>query len=1194
MTPEYPKMHYSAAQRGRSAGNTLFPGVSVAINRSVSAIRYGLLSIAYGPSPTRSGSIPIFLALLLLAPAAHAVLPAPAHTNLLVVLKGEPCADVYLRLRDSLGGPEIVRAIKERRAEIQQQQDVFVASIGQFGGRAIGRFHRLLNAVRIQIPLAEHSRVAAIPGVQSVLPATHFRRQTATSVPFIGAGTVWNPSGLNATGKGISIGIIDSGIDYTHADFGGSGVPADFANNDATIIEPGTFPTAKVVGGFDFVGDAYDADDPNNDVPKPDPDPLDCGSDGHGTHVAGIAAGYGVTADGKTYTGPYTTNLAPSSFKVGPGVAPEALLYALKVFGCTGTTLVVLDALDWATDPNDDNDYSDHLDVLNLSLGSPFGLTGAGDIEQSAINKLVDLGAVVVVSGGNAGDTFYILGSPGSAEKAITVAASIDQGTVTKALQVESPAAIAGLYTAVEGAFTVPLASLPALTGEAVYVQPTDACSDLADAADLTGKVALIDRGDCLFVDKVQRAQQAGAIAVVMVNNVPGDPITMGGTPGYTVTIPGVMISQADGARIKAHLGEKPVLRLASDLVLSHSEYADELEPNSSRGPALPSSLLKPDIAAPGFSISSARAGSGTDAIEETGTSMAAPHIAGAAALLRQLRPDWPAADIKSVLMNTAVRMHDRAGNPCPESQAGAGRVQVDKAALTFVTAKAAGDPGSVTLNFGAVVVTNLFATTRDVTLKNFGSDPVQLAVTVTNQVSDAGIALLPATNVITVPALGTITLSIRLQVDPSLFQGAQDPANSLSSSGLPRFTLGETSGQIWFQNQNTAIHLPYYASLRPGTAFAAESTVLGVPAGTNDVAVGLHIKGASAHPFPLVSVFQLGFTNSVQSGLADYLAPANLLAVGIASDAISRTEFDNATIFFALATAADWATPGGFQAGFTIEVDTNFDAVADYRIVNRSAGNSTQGELDSASSANDSFMPVVTRAPSGEERTNYFTGWFPPGSRDTALFNNSVLVLPVPVRLLDLDKTNAAFQFRILSTGPLVRGSTKVDQTPWISFNPAQPLVDPSVYGITNSPFSRDGEPVRLSLRRSAAREYGYSETDPIGVLLLHHSNPLATRFETVFLKPDNAPQTPLAMLAPQVDDNGKLRLRWTSNPGRLYRVLVTTDLATGFTHVLAAGIVATPPVTTFTDESFGTAGTGGQPGSDGSQARFYRVQQE
>src|SRR4029079_16006307 len=109
-------------------------------------------------------------------------------------------------------------------------------------------------------------------------------------------------------------------------------------------------------------------------------------------------------------------------------------------------------------------------------------------------------------------------------------------------IQVVSPASIAGAMAAVEGDFTLPINQAGPVQGQLVYVSPNDACNVLNNAASLSGKIALIDRGTCFFTDKIQPAQIAGAIAVIMVNNVPGAPISMGGSGSESSTIPGVMI----------------------------------------------------------------------------------------------------------------------------------------------------------------------------------------------------------------------------------------------------------------------------------------------------------------------------------------------------------------------------------------------------------------------------------------------------------------------------------------------------------------------------------------------------------------------------------------------------------------------------------------------------------------------------
>ncbi len=177
---------------------------------------------------------------------------------------------------------------------------------------------------------------------------------------------------------------------------------------------------------------------------KPDPDPTDC--NGHGTPVAGTAAGFGVNSDGTTYTGTYGSSTQFDSLRIGPGVAPKATLYALKVFGCDGSTDVTDLALEWAVDPNGDGDFSDHLDVVNMSLGSDYG--SAYDSTAIASDNAAAAGVIVVASAGNSGDTYYISGSPGISARTINVASSVDSTSIYDGFRVNSPAAIADVKPA--------------------------------------------------------------------------------------------------------------------------------------------------------------------------------------------------------------------------------------------------------------------------------------------------------------------------------------------------------------------------------------------------------------------------------------------------------------------------------------------------------------------------------------------------------------------------------------------------------------------------------------------------------------------------------------------------------------------------------------------------------------------------
>src|SRR6185503_15127524 len=169
-----------------------------------------------------------------------------------------------------------------------------------------------------------------------------------------------------------------------------------------------------------------------------DPDPLDC--DSHGSHVSGIAAGNGVLGDGTPFAGPYDQSFDPNVFRVAPGVAPTASLYALKIFGCGGGTRLFADALERAVDPDQNGDLSDRLDVVNASLGTAYG--SESTFEAEVVANLTAAGTLLVAAAGNEGSSFFALGSPGSYPQVLAVAATEDTTFIT--LHVTTPAAVAG------------------------------------------------------------------------------------------------------------------------------------------------------------------------------------------------------------------------------------------------------------------------------------------------------------------------------------------------------------------------------------------------------------------------------------------------------------------------------------------------------------------------------------------------------------------------------------------------------------------------------------------------------------------------------------------------------------------------------------------------------------------------------
>jgi subtilisin family serine protease len=1126
-----------------------------------------------------------------------------------VLLRGEPTMSLK---REFTGKrPEAVAAARARKAQLDRQQNEVRSRLLDLGATESARFHKLVNGMRVKILRSRLDQLKNIPGVVSVQPSRIHQRHLQSSVPFIGTPAAW--SGIpGADGNGVRIGIIDSGIDYYHADFGGSGNPDDWFNEDPTVIEPGSFPTAKVVGGFDFAGDDYDGDN----APIPDLDPVDCG--GHGSHVAGIAAGLGVNSDGSTFTGPYNDSINFANFLVGPGVAPRASLYALKVFGCEGGTQLVLEALEWAADPNDDDDFSDRLDVVNMSLGSDFGFDDPLDAELGAVNRLSELGCVVAISAGNAGNTFYVVGSPGTAKTAITVANTTGPGHPFKAIEVKAPAGIAGLYAALEGDFTAPLRSTGDIEGSLVYVNPADACGPLTNPGLLAGKIALIDRGTCFFADKIQKVQDAGAIAAIVVNNVDEPPFVMSGDS--PATIPGVLISRADGALLKANLATARV-RLSDSLSLTLPSIIDLVSSSSSRGPLSPFGALKPDISAPGVDIFSADVGGGSAGVSKTGTSMAAPHVAGAAALLKQLHPGWPVADIKAALMNTAETIHNSAGILYPESRVGSGRIDVSRAVRAIVTATRAGDPGAVSVSLGFLELTTVYTNSFSIELTNHGSVPMQYSISISNTVARRGFQVLPRTAAVTVPGNQAALVEFVVAADPSQFDDALDATTPETVDGISRQRLLEASGEIWFHNAALPLHVPYHAAVRAATDSHIGASQFGIPADKSSFTVRLTPKGIRTNPEAVGSAFQLLAVSANQNSPNRGTEVGDLLAVGAASDVAVRAQFSDALVYFAVAVATNWTTPQDAIDQIDVFIDTNKDGIDDFQVFNANLED-FKANVTNVLAASDVFVVIVENLKTHAYSTNRLVNFFPFASRDTALFNNSVLILPVPVKQLGLSATNPSFKLRVETHLPYNLGGSKSDSTGALFFDASKPVFDVTAGSPTLTPYFSEQDGFNVVINRAAAIQQNI--TDVARLLVFHHFNTDGKHFEIVdvdLLNPDTDQDTipdlweltyfpDLLPGAPgsDFDRDGfndrdeflagtnpnnassllklnssvigqQIRLSWPSVSGRTYRILRGTDILSGFSSVVADNIPATPPTNSITD-------------SAANPSSFYRVE--
>ena len=421
---------------------------------------------------------------------------------------------------------------------------------------------------------------------------------------------------LGLTGKGVKIGIIDTGIDIDHPAFGGSGAPGS-----------ATFPTSKVVAGYDFVGDEYNgssSSDKYNPVPKPDPLPNDCNN--HGTHVASIAAG----------------NDKARKLR---GVAPDAKLGVYRVFGCDGGTGndVTLAAMERAA--------KDGMDVVNMSLGGDFA-SWPNYPTAAAADAMADSGIVVTASAGNARiKGIFANGGPSVARKAISVG-SVDN-THTRSFAFKGPDGKLVSYTALQGSPEAPTAGKLEL---AAYPDGKKTGAVDLPGTPFKGKAVLVARGDTKFHEKALAAQNDGAAAVIIYNNEEGTLMAeVRGEPA--IRIPTVGVTQAEGAKLEAAAAAGSAsIEWTREEVVSADSNGGALSDFSSFGLAA-DLTVKPDVLAPGGNIYAAipiKKQGERGYASYSGTSMASPHAAGAAALLLQSNTALNPGDVRTVLQNTA------------------------------------------------------------------------------------------------------------------------------------------------------------------------------------------------------------------------------------------------------------------------------------------------------------------------------------------------------------------------------------------------------------------------------------------------------------------------------------------------------------------------------------------------------------
>jgi subtilisin family serine protease len=536
-------------------------------------------------------------------------------------------------------------------ARLRQEQRAAVAAVRAAipTAQIQERYSILLDGFAVQLPAKDLPTLLRVKGITKVYPSLAYYSTTDRGPSVIRATDFAAATGDK--GQGIKIGVVDTGVDPTSPFLAPAGFtyPAGFPKGDTK------YTTAKVIVARVFPGFPRDANSAK---------PFDA-TEPHGTHVSGIAAGDEDTTAPRGPDHPAASGLS--------GVAPKAWLGNYRVFtvptplGHEADTPEIVEAFEAAV--------ADGMNVINFSGGGA-QTDPANDAMFETVHNVSLAGVVPVIAAGNDRDDFGLgtAGSPGVAPDAIAVAATSNTHVFAPALAVvDGPPSLVAVPIQGAGGAGLPAAwanadqtvvdagSVVGTDGKPVdshlcgsATEPNTSVGTLPkDAA--AGKVLLVLRGGCTFASKAARAELGGASGMILVDNRFGEanpvPIRM--------PIPTGMISDLDGRNLRAYLaqsGGRAKIRVSGSIEEIATDRAGVITSFSSAGPTDFGWFLKPDISAPGLDVLSSTPPltTGSSFSVFAGTSMATPHVAGAAALLLQRHPTWSAPEVKSALMSTA------------------------------------------------------------------------------------------------------------------------------------------------------------------------------------------------------------------------------------------------------------------------------------------------------------------------------------------------------------------------------------------------------------------------------------------------------------------------------------------------------------------------------------------------------------
>ena len=968
------------------------------------------------------------------SPPSPAGPPLPARTDdpmasWLVRLEGDSVYQRYAaaegldvpgaRQRDAAAtaarSAEMAAALRRFEREVASGQAPVVAAIRATGAQVISRYTTAANGLLLHATADQARAVGRLAGVRRVELAPLVKPLLGQSVPYIGATALATELGYD--GSDSFVAIIDTGIDYTHGHLGGPGTVAAFQAASAsreTITDTWEgaplFPNAKVVGGYDFVGPRYNpphlctdvmmANDECSNVPEPDDDPLDGAS--HGTHVAGIAAGQAVAS-------------------LADGVAPGARLVGLKLYGRGGADEaadVLVDSIEWLARVNlgleERGIVPERIDVANISLGETQAI--GSHLFDEAADAAIGVGVIIVASAGNSGNRPYVLGSPSSSPRILSVASSVPPVLFLEILADwvdESGAPRREGIQAIESVIALPLADLEAPPLVAPLAWFGRACPEDEQEQDVTERIALVARGGCTFREKLLRVQEAGAAGVVMFTNQQGKS-AMGGD-GSGIEIPAVMIDPGPGAVLRDRVtGDIPVtITIDPDRRVLDMSDADQVSGFSSRGPSR-SGPLKPDITGPGSGILSASRGSGSGGSSWNGTSMSSPHLAGAAAVVQQRNRDEAlglgAGELTALLMNYARPVIGQGEGVASVARQGAGRVDL-MGAGTGDLLVTAGDIAS--LNIGPMALTERRSYEHTLSLRNLSEEALRVMTRVdflyAEDVSRGLSVGLPEGPVTLAPGAAS-ELPVVVEVDPAALRPwtrlgvAGDGAGSVQAAEIDGYVvLSLVDGEDAPIEDAPEVSVPFRALPRP----ASDVRALGLPPARvppTRVDAG-EIPLENHAPFTgTAEIFALPFD---EEGLPAGLDPdepevaleLDLRAVGVRfdppKDASSRGML---TFGFALHEIA--AIPQ--QAVTEILLDVDDDGAPDHRI--RAAA--SRDRMVTRYAAWDAAAGTI----SGTEATT--------GTQHMADLHGRVEMLSVPIDAVGLEHPALPIRFSVLRRG--------------------------------------------------------------------------------------------------------------------------------------------------------------------------------